>query len=116
VISESIIRYLRESEKPMEKPMSDAERKIWDEHSAMVTRRRNRIPPSADTLEKRRRVAALDELVDSVARLRAALARYEETGDHDHGRGPIAPDGPCGNGSDCWVARARKALAAIGEP
>lgn len=50
------------------------------------------------------------------ARLRTALAAYEATGDHDHslhGTRPIKPGGPCGNGDDCWVKRARASLAAI---
>lgn len=61
----------------------------------------------------------LVELVQAVTdvtsgdRLRAALAAYEATGDHDHGRGPLAPGAPCGTGDECWVSRARAALATI---
>lgn len=64
-----------------------------------------------------RRHALLFDLIDLTTgqALREALARYEATGDHDHGRGPIAPGAPCNGflGDDCWVKRARETLAAI---
>lgn len=57
----------------------------------------------------------LVDLVDAAngAHLRRVLAKYEATGDHDHGRGQILPGGPCGHGNDCWVKRARASLEAI---
>jgi hypothetical protein len=45
-------------------------------------------------------------------RVRAALVDYEATGDHDHGRGRIAPGAPC-PGGDCVVSKARDLLAKI---
>lgn len=42
--------------------------------------------------------------------IRLALARYEATGDHNHGRGPINPGAPC-PGGDCYVDKARKLLS-----
>ncbi len=47
--------------------------------------------------------------------LRAALAAYEATGDHDHGRGPIAVGGPCGAGSDCNVRRTRELIELLAD-
>lgn len=38
-----------------------------------------------------------------------ALGTYEAMGDHDHGRGVLAPGAPC-PGGDCTVHRARKLL------
>lgn len=55
-----------------------------------------------------RKLFELASLVDG-SKLRAALAEYEATGDHDHGNGPIAPGAPC-PGRDCWVYKARKLL------
>lgn len=46
---------------------------------------------------------------ESKAAVLATLATYEATGDHDHGRGRIAPGGAC-PGGDCLVARARALL------
>lgn len=40
------------------------------------------------------------------------LAKYEATGDHDHGRGPIAPGARC-PGGDCVVARVRSVLESL---
>lgn len=62
----------------------------------------------------RQEATKLDVLVGlmSPSTLRKALAEYEATGDHDHGRGPIKPGAPC-PGGDCWVARARKLLATL---
>lgn len=40
------------------------------------------------------------------------LGEYENTGDHDHGRGPIKPYADC-PGGDCLVARARKLIEAM---
>jgi hypothetical protein len=60
------------------------------------------------------RLSALISLTTGAA-LRDALAKYEATGDHDHGRGPLPPGAPC-NGfrsDECWVQRARATLAAI---
>jgi hypothetical protein len=70
------------------------------------------------TTQKRKRAARPGTLLVAVieatdgTHLRAALAAYEATGDHDHGRGPIGPGRPC-PGGDCWVTRARRALAAL---
>jgi hypothetical protein len=64
-----------------------------------------------------RRHALLLDLVEHAtgSALREALAAYEASGDHDHGRGAIAPGKPCNGflGDDCWVRRARATLAAI---
>ena len=66
---------------------------------------------------KQRRHALLFDLIEHASgrALREALAAYEATGDHDHGRGPIAPGAPCNGylGDDCWVKRARKILATL---
>lgn len=64
---------------------------------------------------KRQRARLYAAVIDGTTgkALRGALAAYEATGDHDHGSGPIAPGGPCGFGDDCWVRRARAALAAL---
>lgn len=66
--------------------------------------------------DQRRHALLLDLIEHAEGRaLRDALAAYEATGDHDHGRGPIRPGEPCNGflGDDCWVKRAREALAAI---
>lgn len=67
--------------------------------------------------QAQRRHALLFDLIEHATgrALREALAAYEATGDHDHGRGPIRPGEPCNGflGDDCWVKRAREALAAI---
>lgn len=68
----------------------------------------------AGAAQQRQRKLYLDLIgVTDGTTLRRLLADYEATGDHDHGRGPIAPGGPCGMGDDCWVRRARAVLAAI---
>lgn len=58
----------------------------------------------------------LDRLMDGLLSARRELAErleaYEATGDHDHGRGPIAPGGTC-PGGDCTVARTRAVLAQL---
>ena len=70
----------------------------------------------AASAKKRAAREALDRLhcalrvVEKV--LPAILAAYEATGDHDHGRGAIAPGAPC-PGGDCLVDKARRILAAL---
>lgn len=44
--------------------------------------------------------------------VRNRLRSYEESGCHDHGRGPIKPGGAC-PGGDCLVAKARAMLAMV---
>jgi hypothetical protein len=51
------------------------------------------------------------ELFDAMNAVETVLAAYEATGDHDHGRGPIAPGAPC-PGGDCLVTEARRMIAA----
>lgn len=68
--------------------------------------------------QAQRRHALMLDLVEAAdgTHLRRVLADYEATGDHDHGwhaPRPIPPGGPCGDGGDCWVRRARATLAAI---
>ncbi len=48
----------------------------------------------------------------SIERTQAALLEYERSGDHNHGRGPIAPGGKCDSGA-CWVGKVRAELAAL---
>jgi|CXWL01.1.fsa_nt_gi hypothetical protein len=60
----------------------------------------------------RDRLHELHEALRMIAHLPAILARYEETGDHNHGKGPLSPGAPC-PGGDCLVAKAR-ALIALG--
>jgi hypothetical protein len=50
----------------------------------------------------------------SIAALETHLAAYEKTGDHNHGRGPLAPGMQC-PGGDCYVARTRRAIKALKE-
>lgn len=67
-------------------------------------------PCHGPTWTARERLGALRHALNTGADLAGALARYEATGDHNHGRGPIAPGGPCGEGDDCLVRRARERL------
>lgn len=53
---------------------------------------------------------ARDAMRRAAMHLRDALRSYEDTGDHNHGRGTIAPGGGC-VGGDCIVDRTRKALS-----
>lgn len=41
-----------------------------------------------------------------------ALATYEKTGDHAHGRKSLAPGAPC-PGGDCLVFKMRRAIEAL---
>jgi len=85
-----------------EMPMRDGKR----------TSRRN--PPSR-VAEKHAAFKALVRAMEAgdPVSIRTALAAYEATGDHSHGRGPIAPGGPCGHGDDCIVRQARAMLASV---
>ena len=104
-------------------------------------------PPDLDTAHRERRAAYLakldtqlkrnqartvlvaamarhtggDDCVDTRGLLGDALAAYEATGDHDHGKGPIAAGAPCPvdfdkRGGDCIVAQARELLAKPATP
>jgi hypothetical protein len=66
---------------------------------------------------RQRQQKLLLDLIDATTgkRLRELLAQYEATGDHDHsahGTRPLSPGAEC-PGGDCWVRRARAALAAL---
>lgn len=67
--------------------------------------------PALDAL--RHTVAAFERGNTSTVALAACLFAYEETGDHNHGHGPIGLGKAC-EGGDCIVDKARKLLREAG--
>ena len=57
-------------------------------------------------------ILELARALNNVDDLPNVLARYEASGDHDHGRGSIKPGEPC-PGGDCLVARAREIISKL---
>lgn len=94
-------------------------------HAQQAVERHLRAPERDAERERERAERRADEIRAKLDRLiahttgealREALADYEATGNHNHGGGSIPVGDPCGGGGgagDCWVAKARKALALL---
>lgn len=73
--------------------------------------------PTLPEYELQRQIRLVEELTENHITVPASvkkeladwLARYEKTGDHNHGSGRIKPGAPC-EGGDCLVAKARTLL------